>query len=192
MRDRLFSGVSLVAALTTALLSVGSVVCAQPATQSDAAITARGRELTTLFYDGKLDVVWKQASADLKAALESSDKLKAFHSKVLDDLGKEREVLDERASTKDDLSVYVRTARFEHGSTPVEVEWAWDASGVIQGFRIQPKLQEPHLHFHLQSTPTPFEGEGLPATFRNYTADGAHVAAGELRKGQRVSTSGHR
>jgi len=45
---------------------------------------------------------------------------------------------------------------------------------------------EPHLHFHLQSAPRLEEGEGLPALFVDYVADGAPVARGEPIKGQVV------
>jgi murein DD-endopeptidase MepM/ murein hydrolase activator NlpD len=42
----------------------------------------------------------------------------------------------------------------------------------------------PHLHYHLQNTPTPFAGEGLPVQFRGYRVNGALVARGELTRGQ--------
>lgn len=46
---------------------------------------------------------------------------------------------------------------------------------------------EPHLHFHLQTTPELGTGEGLPAQFRTYLADGTPVAEGEPMRGQTVS-----
>ena len=45
---------------------------------------------------------------------------------------------------------------------------------------------EPHLHFHLQNSPRLGEGEGLPAFFVDYVADGRPVAQGEPVKGQIV------
>jgi murein DD-endopeptidase MepM/ murein hydrolase activator NlpD len=45
---------------------------------------------------------------------------------------------------------------------------------------------EAHLHFHLQTTPDFGKGEGLPAQFVNYLADGAVIARGEPQKGQRI------
>lgn len=38
---------------------------------------------------------------------------------------------------------------------------------------------EPHLHYHLQNTPVLFKGDGLPAFFVEYVADGKPVARGE-------------
>jgi hypothetical protein len=48
---------------------------------------------------------------------------------------------------------------------------------------------EPHLHMHLQTTPTLAEGEGLPAFFNDYRADGALVERGEPQAGQTISAT---
>ncbi|MGA8270628.1 MAG: M23 family metallopeptidase [Candidatus Sulfotelmatobacter sp.] len=45
---------------------------------------------------------------------------------------------------------------------------------------------EPHLHYHLQNTSIPFRGDGLPARFVEYFADGKTVALGELVARQTV------
>jgi hypothetical protein len=45
---------------------------------------------------------------------------------------------------------------------------------------------EPHLHFHVQNAPGYGKGEGLPAAFVDYVADGARVARGEPVRGQTV------
>ena len=45
---------------------------------------------------------------------------------------------------------------------------------------------EPHLHYHLQNTPILFQGEGLPAQFRDYLADGQFVERGEPRARQTI------
>jgi hypothetical protein len=45
---------------------------------------------------------------------------------------------------------------------------------------------EPHLHFHLQSTEIFANGEGLPAFFNDYEADGKPVRRGEPVQGQAV------
>jgi murein DD-endopeptidase MepM/ murein hydrolase activator NlpD len=43
---------------------------------------------------------------------------------------------------------------------------------------------EPHLHMHLQTTPDLTRGEGLPAQFVDYVANGEAVARGEPQAGQ--------
>lgn len=46
---------------------------------------------------------------------------------------------------------------------------------------------EPHLHFHLQNSDRFGKGDGLPAIFVHYLADGKTVARGEPRRGQTIS-----
>jgi hypothetical protein len=46
---------------------------------------------------------------------------------------------------------------------------------------------EPHLHYHLQDGPTPLRGDGFPAFFRDYRADGSPVELGEPVRGQVIS-----
>lgn len=46
---------------------------------------------------------------------------------------------------------------------------------------------EPHLHFHLQTGSKLGEGEGLPAFFNEFVADGQPVDRGEPRRGQTIS-----
>ncbi|EKF18764.1 M23 family metallopeptidase [Nitratireductor pacificus] len=45
---------------------------------------------------------------------------------------------------------------------------------------------EPHLHMHMQTTPDLHAGEGLPAQFQDYLADGVRQARGEPVRGQTV------
>lgn len=49
---------------------------------------------------------------------------------------------------------------------------------------------EPHLHVHLMNKPSMSDGEGLPMPFTGYTADGAAVSSGELKRGQTVAPAG--
>ncbi len=49
---------------------------------------------------------------------------------------------------------------------------------------------EAHIHYHLQDTPDLFAGDGLPAQFLDYEADGEAVARGEPVKGQVVRSRG--
>ena len=47
---------------------------------------------------------------------------------------------------------------------------------------------EPHLHYHLQTTPKFGDGEGLPAQFVSFVADRREVALGEPTRGQMISS----
>lgn len=49
---------------------------------------------------------------------------------------------------------------------------------------------EPHLHVHLMNKPSMSDADGLPMPFTGYTADGAPVASGELKRGQTVAPAG--
>lgn len=46
---------------------------------------------------------------------------------------------------------------------------------------------EPHLHYHLQDTPRPFDGDGVPAEFSDYLANGERVERGMPIKGQVIA-----
>jgi Peptidase family M23 len=46
---------------------------------------------------------------------------------------------------------------------------------------------QPHLHYHLQTTPRQNDGDGLPAQFLGYLADGKKVERGEPVRGQLIS-----
>ena len=47
----------------------------------------------------------------------------------------------------------------------------------------------PHLHYHLQNTPDWLDGEGLPAQFQNYYANGKFVERGEPVQGEIITNS---
>lgn len=61
------------------------------------------------------------------------------------------------------------------------------ASGQLLGYCGNSGASDlPHLHYHLQNTPTFLSGEGLPAQFQNYRANGRPVTRGEPTRGQLV------
>ena len=79
---------------------------------------------------------------------------------------------------------YALLAHLRNGSVKVKL-----GASVRQGQPIgrcgnSGNTSEPHLHFHLQSSPRLGEGEGLPALFVDDVADGKPVARGEPTKGQ--------
>lgn len=48
---------------------------------------------------------------------------------------------------------------------------------------------EPHLHYHLQDTPRPFDGNGLPVQFVDLVVDGKPAARAEVVRGQRIANA---
>lgn len=78
-------------------------------------------------------------------------------------------------------------AHFRQGSVEVAVGERVEAGDAIGRCGNSGNSSEPHLHYHLQ-TDAVFHGaaggEGLPAQFLNYTADGRRVTRGEPVRGQ--------
>lgn len=81
---------------------------------------------------------------------------------------------------------YSLLAHFQKGSLAVEA-----GAQVVPGQRLglcgnSGNSTEPHLHFHLQTTGVFGKGDGLPAPFVDYLADGQRVERGEPVKGQHI------
>jgi murein DD-endopeptidase MepM/ murein hydrolase activator NlpD len=77
-------------------------------------------------------------------------------------------------------------AHFQKGSVRVAV-----GDEVVRGDLLglagnSGNTSEPHLHYHLQTTPVFNRGEGLPSQFLGYRADGVSVERGEPERGQVV------
>ena len=77
-------------------------------------------------------------------------------------------------------------AHLQEGSVKVAVGDAVTAGDELGACGNSGNSSEAHLHYHLQTTGVPFEGEGLPAQFETYLADGEEVARGEPVRGQFV------
>jgi peptidase M23-like protein len=78
-------------------------------------------------------------------------------------------------------------AHLQHGSVrvrPGQTVAAGDTLGLCGN---SGNSSEPHLHVHVQDGGWPGQGDGLPAFFTNYAADGAAVARGEPKRGQVVA-----
>lgn len=78
-------------------------------------------------------------------------------------------------------------AHLKQGSVAVQTEQRVETGAFLGLCGNSGNSSEPHLHFHLQNTPLPFRGDGLPAFFHHYRADGRHVDKGEPIGGQFVS-----
>jgi hypothetical protein len=77
-------------------------------------------------------------------------------------------------------------AHFKQGSLTVSVGDTVAAGQLIGQCGNSGGSDLPHLHYHLQNTQVPFEGEGLPAQFKSFFADGVFVQRGEPMRGERV------
>lgn len=77
-------------------------------------------------------------------------------------------------------------AHFKKGSVAVKKGDAVKAGDRIGLCGNSGNTSEPHLHYHLQTTERFAGGEGLPAQFLDYVADGKKVDRGEPTRGQVV------
>jgi murein DD-endopeptidase MepM/ murein hydrolase activator NlpD len=81
---------------------------------------------------------------------------------------------------------YSLLAHLIPGSIAVKADERVVAGSVLGRCGNSGNSSEPHLHYHLQTTPTFGDGEGLPAQFHDYIADGNAVSRGEPQRGQSI------
>jgi murein DD-endopeptidase MepM/ murein hydrolase activator NlpD len=84
---------------------------------------------------------------------------------------------------------YSFVAHLQHGSVRVKEGDRVERGMVIAKCGNSGTSMEPHLHYHLQSTPSFLLGAGMPAQFEHYTADGKAVVRGEPVRGQVVHSA---
>ncbi len=77
-------------------------------------------------------------------------------------------------------------AHFRQDSVVVTAGQQVEAGDLLGECGNSGRSSEPHLHYHLQTTPDFGQGEGLPAQFNSYEADGEAVERGEPVQGQLV------
>jgi len=77
-------------------------------------------------------------------------------------------------------------AHLARGSVKVKKSQAVRAGSVLGSCGNSGNSSEPHLHYHLQSSPELDHGDGLPAQFQHYRANGTEVARGEPTKSQTI------
>ncbi len=82
---------------------------------------------------------------------------------------------------------YAMLAHLRQGSVAVEAGQQVAAGDELGRCGNSGNTSEPHLHFHLQDAPEFGEGNGLPAFFEHYTADGKAVERGEPVRGQVIA-----
>lgn len=79
--------------------------------KGDEASLAVGRAHVQKFYAGEIEALHKSFSKEMQAEL-TLEQLRATHSQVTEQLGAERELVDEKITDKDGFTVYVRRVRF--------------------------------------------------------------------------------
>ena len=87
---------------------------------------------------------------------------------------------------------YSFLAHLRQGSVTVQPGQRVSAGDAIGECGNSGRSSEPHLHFHLQDSPEFGVGEGMPAQFLDYWADGELVERGEPVQGQVVAPASAR
>ncbi|HVI59987.1 MAG TPA: M23 family metallopeptidase [Luteimonas sp.] len=162
------SNTMLAAALSLALAACPLAASAQAspaavpvAAAQDPGMSA-GRELSRLFLARDTAAVWARMGAPMREALGSADALAQFRAQLARDLGEEQSLLDEQAGAQSGLQVYIRVARWSKAPMPIEMQWAVDAQGQVQGFFVRPKPEaapSPHLDYRTRAhLRLPFDG----------------------------------
>ncbi|WMJ67923.1 M23 family metallopeptidase [Stenotrophomonas sp. 24(2023)] len=103
----------------------------------------QGQVLTTAFYQGQTDMIWKRMTPQMQQALQSKENLAALRGKVLTDWGAETAVVEEKTDTVNGYGVYLRRVRLEKVPQVIQVQWALDSEGRVGGFYIRPEQAEP-------------------------------------------------
>lgn len=84
-------------------------------------------------------------------------------------------------------SEYSMMAHFKENSVRVIKGQRVKAGDVVGLIGNSGNSDEPHHHYHLQNTAKWFRGEGLPAQFTNYLANGKQVKRGEPVQGDVIA-----
>ncbi len=85
---------------------------------------------------------------------------------------------------------YVLLAHFQEGSVAVKAGDRVEAGQPLGLCGSSGNSSEPHLHVHLQDSPTALEGFGLPLAFSDVVVDGERESTAALVQGQFVQADG--
>lgn len=146
-----------------------------------------GRQYTAWFYAGETGRLWELFSPEMKQAIGSAEKLKAFRDQVGDQLGTETAVVDEKVEPSGLYQVYTRKARFSKSPDRRFVTlWTLNGKGTIAGFFIRPdtSTEAPSSHLDYQTkTPLrlPFDGEWFVFWGGRTVAQNYHAAYPDQR-----------
>ncbi len=77
-------------------------------------------------------------------------------------------------------------AHFQRGSVRVKLDQSVAEGDTLGACGNSGNSSQPHLHYHLQNGPMPFDADGLPARFVDYVANGKPVGRGEPVKGEHI------
>lgn len=106
---------------------------------------AKGRQNTEWFYAKEMDRLWATFSESMQKRLENVEKVRMMRDQLDFNLGAESSLVSEKVAP--DLQgrpAYTRTAKYEKAADQeISLQWAFDASGKVDGFAIFPAQMQP-------------------------------------------------
>ncbi len=148
-------------------------------------IIHKARIYTEKFYKKEFDFVYSNFSKEMKNAM-SLDALKDFHTQVLNQLGSESSVLNEKLdSITSPFYIYDRVVSYGKYKGPVLVRWVLNDKMIVQGFMITPIPKEASSKYLTYNTKTdlilPFTDEWFVYWGGRTITDNYHSAYSDQR-----------
>jgi hypothetical protein len=116
--------------LLLTFVGIAAWAAAPAAPAGDEKELAAGRAHVQKFYAGELETLHNSFSKEMQAEL-TLEALRATHRQVTEQLGTEREIVDEKITNKDGFTVYLRRVRFDkqlEGVFEWHIVWREDRS----------------------------------------------------------------
>lgn len=110
---------------------------AEEAVAEVSAEVSKGRNYTAQFYKGELNDLYENFSEEMTEQMSIED-LRGFLRMVTNQLGVEKDILEENIREKDGYHIYTRRVTFTKVQIEALVMWAFRDDGTIGGFFIRP------------------------------------------------------
>jgi hypothetical protein len=113
-----------------------------------------GKRYTTQFFGGNHDVIWREMTDEMRAAMGNQAALGDFQQRVAVGAGAEVRILRETERQQAEVRTYLRYSLFDKSEVPVLVAWSFDDRDRIVSFQIRPEPQPaptPHLDYQTKA-----------------------------------------
>ena len=118
------------------------------------AALALGRRVSSQLFAGDTDALWASAAPPLRRQFGGLEGMVALARKVKGDFGEELRIGSETVQERGALTVYTRLSIVSLYARGVELQWTWDATGMLLGVTVRPAVTEapsPHLNTSIKT-----------------------------------------
>ncbi|HET7843134.1 MAG TPA: M23 family metallopeptidase [Xanthomonadales bacterium] len=171
-------------AIAFALLLLAS---GQVAAADEAAVMARGRELTATWAGGDTKSVFGQMDPGMQKFVRGEEGFAKFSAGALAGMGKETDVLSETVSESNGYAIYERTSTWSKADGPYVVRWEIGTDGKVGGFGVMPQagLQPAPSNYLEYATKArlrlPFDGEWMVGNGGRNVEQNLHAVQAQQR-----------